>query len=44
MKYIPIKICLVIAALFGGIAGASDLPDCPNSGFRHNCFGTETSV
>ena len=41
MKYISIKICLVIAALFGGVAGASDLPDCPSSknAYRHNCFG-----
>ena len=39
MKYIPIKICLVIVSLFGGIAGASDLPDCPKNVW-HNCFGT----
>ena len=46
MKYISIKICLVIVALFGGVsvAVASDLPDCPNNvNFRHNCFGTFTS-
>ena len=44
MKYIPIKICLVIIALFGGVAAASDLPDCPTSAeIRwHNCFGTFT--
>ena len=39
MKYISIKICLVIAALFGGVAGASDLPGCPPNVW-HNCFGT----
>jgi len=31
MKYISIKICLVIVALFGGVAAASDLPDCPDN-------------
>jgi S1-C subfamily serine protease len=40
MKYICIKICLVIAALFGGVAGASDLPDCPKNVW-HNCFGSQ---
>jgi hypothetical protein len=39
MKYTSIKICLVIAALFGGVASASDLPDCPG---HINCFGTKT--
>ena len=39
MKYISIKICLVIVALFGGVAAASDLPDCPKNVW-HNCFGT----
>ncbi|MDB0065377.1 hypothetical protein N9E93_03820, partial [Oceanospirillaceae bacterium] len=41
---IPLKICLVIVALFGGVAGASDLPNCPSSknAYRHNCFGTIT--
>ena len=44
MKYISIKICLVIVALFGVVAGASDLPDCPSdqNARRHNCFGTLT--
>ena len=44
MKYIFIKICLVIIALFGGVAAASDLPDCPSdTNVRwHNCFGTYT--
>jgi|GEM_PF-1636644 len=44
MKYTSIKICLVIAALFGGVAGASDLPICPSdTNVRwHNCFGTIT--
>jgi len=44
MKYICIKICLVIVALFGGAASASNLPDCPSSknAYRHNCFGTYT--
>ena len=42
MKYTSIKICLVIAALLGGVAGASDLPICPSdTNVRwHNCFGT----
>ena len=43
MKYTSIKICLVIAALFGGVAGASDLPDCPSdTNVPNNCFGTYT--
>ena len=47
MKYISIKFCLVIVALFGVVAGASDLPDCPSDtnvpNVRwHNCFGTYT--
>jgi hypothetical protein len=41
MKYICIKICLVIVALFGGVAGASDLPDCIE-GSLNNCFGSYT--
>jgi hypothetical protein len=42
MKYRSIKIGLVSVALFGGVASASDLPDCPSSknAYRHNCFGT----
>jgi hypothetical protein len=40
MKYISIKICLVILALFG-VASASDLPDCPTNVW-HNCFGSYT--
>jgi hypothetical protein len=44
MKKIYLKIILVIAALFSGvgIVIASDLPDCPSSGYFHNCFGTYT--
>ncbi|WP_443641291.1 trypsin-like peptidase domain-containing protein [Candidatus Njordibacter sp. Uisw_039] len=44
MNNISLKICLVIAALFGGVAGASDLPDCPSdtNARWHNCFGTYT--
>jgi len=41
MKYTSIKICLVIAALFGGVASASDLPDCIE-GSLNNCFGSYT--
>ena len=42
MKNLSFKICLVIAALFGGVGSvsASDLPPCPSSGYFHNCFGT----
>ena len=44
MKNVILKIVLVIAALFsgGGIVIASDLPNCPSSGYFHNCFGTYT--
>ena len=44
MKNMYLKIVLVIAALFSGvgIVMASDLPDCPSSGYLHNCFGTYT--
>ena len=42
MKNLSLKICLVIAALLASIGGvvASDLPDCPSSGYKHNCFGS----
>ena len=35
-------ICLTIALLFGGVwkVLASDLPNCPPSGYFHNFFGT----
>ena len=38
------KICLVIAALFGSVSSvfARDLPPCPSSGYKQNCFGTYT--
>ena len=44
MKNMYLKIVLVIAALFSGvgIVIASDLRDCPSSGYFHNCFGTYT--
>ena len=44
MKYKSIKICFVIAALFGGVsaAGASDLPDCPSPICHH--LGIQTSI
>ena len=44
MKKIFLKIVLMMAALFsgGGIVVASDLPDCPSSGYFHNCFGAYT--
>ena len=41
MKYISIKICLVILALFSVAATASDLPDCPQNVY-HNCISTYT--
>ena len=44
MKRIYLKIVLVIAALFSGsgIVIASDLRNCPSSGYFHNCFGFYT--
>ena len=44
MKNMYLKIVLVIAILLGGAGGviASDLRDCPSSGYFHNCFGTYT--
>ena len=42
MKNLSLKICLVIAALFGSVSVGFALPDCPSSGFFHNCFGTYT--
>ena len=44
MNKIYLKIVLVITALFSGvgIVIASDLRDCPSSGYFHNCFGTYT--
>jgi hypothetical protein len=46
MKYIPLKICLLVVALLGGVAVASDLPKCPSDKnvLWHNCFGTETRL
>ena len=42
MKNVYLKIGLLIATLLGGSGGvmASDLPPCPSSGFKDNCFGT----
>ena len=40
MKYVSIKICLVIVALLGGVAAASDLSDCPKNIEPNTCFGT----
>ena len=42
MKNLSLKICLAIASLFGNVGSgfASDLPDCPSSGYKHNCFGS----
>ena len=42
MKNLHLKIVLLIAGLLGGSEGvlASNLPDCPSSGYFHNCFGT----
>ena len=43
MKNVYLKIGLLIATLLGGSGGvmASDLPPCPSSGFKDNCFGTD---
>ena len=50
MNVIHLNICLVIVVLFGGgigggIAAASDLPDCPSDTnvLWNNCFGTITA-
>ena len=46
MKNLSLKICLVIATLFGSVGGGfagSDLPDCIKSAkVWNNCFSTET--
>ena len=44
MKNLSLTFCLGIAALLGSVGSgfASDLPDCPSSGYFHNCFGTYT--
>jgi hypothetical protein len=46
MIRMSLKICLVIAALFGSVSSvfARDLPPCPSSGYKQNCFGTYTSA
>jgi hypothetical protein len=46
MKNLSLKICLMIAALLASVGSgfASDLPACPSSGYKHNCFGTFTSA
>ena len=45
MRNFSLTFCLAIAALFGSVGGgfASDLPPCPASGYKHNCFGKEVS-
>ena len=46
MKYISIKICLVIVALFGvvNVVFAYELPNCPSKkgSWWNNCIGSET--
>ena len=46
MKYICMKICLVIIALFSGVAVASDLPRCTQSPFLNwdNCVGVKANL
>ena len=42
MKNLSLTFCLVIAALLASVAAgiASDLPPCPSSEYKHNCFGS----
>ena len=44
MNNVILKIGLLIAIVLAGAGGirASDLPPCPSSGFKDNCFGTDT--
>jgi len=45
MSKLSLKVLLgVFALLFSGVGDviASDFPDCPSSGYFHNCFGTYT--
>ena len=44
MKNLSLKICLVIAALFGSVGSGFALPTCPSdpSVSWHNCFGIHT--
>ena len=45
MSKLSLKVLLgVLALMFSGVGDvvASDLPDCPSSGYFHNCFGTKT--
>ena len=44
MKNLSLTFCLTITALFGSVGSgfASDLPPCPSSGYKNNCFGTFT--
>ena len=42
MRKLSLTFCLVIVALFGSVgvgSARSDLPPCPSSGYKHNCFG-----
>ena len=43
MIRMSLKICLVIATLFGSVSVgyATNLSPCPSSGYFHNCFGTK---
>jgi S1-C subfamily serine protease len=44
MNNMSLKICLLIVALFGGVASASDLPDCIKNAnvLWHNCFSSSS--
>jgi len=44
MKNLLLTFCLAIATLLASVGGgfASDLPNCPASGYFDNCFGTYT--
>ncbi|MDA9949689.1 trypsin-like peptidase domain-containing protein [Paracoccaceae bacterium] len=44
MKNLSLTFCLGIAALLANVGSgfASDLPPCPSSGYKNNCFGTFT--
>ena len=44
MKNLSLIICMTISTLFGSVGGvvASNLPACPSSGYKHNCFGIHT--
>ena len=40
MRQLTTSFCLILLVFLGVVGDSFALPQCPNLGFRHNCFGT----